>query len=149
MTVVPFDWMPIATPGAGKGGAVVADEGNVGRAAHTDEARRGARVSHSLDQSLEHVLMCQAPDRHPQSVGERRAECDHDVVRFVAYDGNVLLDNHGLLRVRRLVKRARVELVRKMLQTLPALAVQAIAGAGPRVAVRIVDCRADRRRSSR
>src|SRR5512133_26821 len=56
----------------------------------------------------------------------------------------MLLDNHGLLSIRCLLKRARIELVWKMLKALPALAVQAIARAGPRVAVRIVDCRADR-----
>ncbi len=121
----------------------MADEGDVGRAADAHEPRRGAAVADAVEERREHVGVRQAVDRLAERVAEGGADRDDDLVGLDA-DARLPELAQERLRGRRGAEQPRVDRVRQPPQQLPALAVEAVAGAGAAVVVRRVDRRGDR-----
>ncbi len=55
ISVVPFDWMPIAIPDPDRHRAVVADERDVGASPHAHDARRAAGSPYAVEERAEHL----------------------------------------------------------------------------------------------
>ena len=93
--------------------------------------------------SAQHVLVREAADRRAQRVAEGRADGHHHLVgRRAAPDRRVAQQRRAVGGVDQ-PDGGRVDLVRQRLQQRPALALQAVAGARPEVAVGVVDGRVD------
>ena len=93
--------------------AVVADERDVGRAAHADEARFGALLADAVADRGEDVGVREAVDRRTESVAERGADRDDDLVRTVARRRVTGLGHDRRRRVTVLDELARIDHVRQ------------------------------------
>ena len=135
--------------GPGEPRAVVGDERHVGDAPHPDDARCRASLADPVADRVEHLAVLELRDRPADPVRERRSDRDHDLGRVVTVArGSALVDDR-LCCALLTEQLGRSHHLRQRLQELPALALQAIAGARAGVLVRIVHRRQTRSRRRR
>ena len=125
MTAVPFDWSPSATPEPGEQRAVVTDEGDVGGAAHPDEARLCARIPDAPADRRQDLRMRKVVDRRLQAVAEGRPDRDHDLVGPLSGASLARLDDDGRACHVAVHQLARVDDVRQRLAGAPSARLRA------------------------
>src|SRR5436309_10512215 len=106
----------------------MADERDVGNAAHAYEPRLAARLADSGADGLEHRVVREPVDRRPDLGAEGGADGDHDLVRPRPRLCLAALGDRRRGSVRSVLQLTRIEHVRERLEQPPAVALEAVAG---------------------